>query len=70
MEELEDTDQVGPILELVRKKYLPKLREPQGRQKVAAALQRRGYGWDEIRAALDQLREELSAEDEFSERDD
>ena len=70
MEELEDTDQVGPILELVRKKYLPKLREPQGRQKVAAALRRRGYGWDEIRAALDQLREELSAEDEFSERDD
>ena len=40
MEELEDTDQIGPIVELVQKKYLPKLREPQGRQKVAAALQR------------------------------
>ena len=49
MEELEDTDQIGPIVELVQKKYLPKLREPQGRQKVAAALQRRGYGRSEER---------------------
>lgn len=63
MEELEDIDQVGPIVALVKKKYLPKLREPQGRQKVAAALQRRGYGYDEIREALAQVLEELPEED-------
>ncbi len=60
MEELEDIDQVGPIVALVKKKYLSKLRECQGRQKVAAALQRRGYGYDEIREALAQV-EQLRA---------
>ena len=64
MEELEDTDQIGPIVELVQKKYLPKLREPQGRQKVAAALQRRGYGWDDIREALRQVAENDDEGDE------
>ena len=64
MEELEDTDQIGPIVELVQKKYLPKLREPQGGQKVAAALQRRGYGWDDIREALRQVAENDDEGDE------
>ena len=64
MEELENTDQIGPIVELVQKKYLPKLREPQGRQKVAAALQRRGYGWDDIREALRQVAENDDEGDE------
>ena len=64
MEELEDTDQIGPIVELVQKKYLPKLQEPQGRQKVAAALQRRGYGWDDIREALRQVAENDDEGDE------
>ena len=62
MEELEDTDQVGPMVELIQKKYLGKLREPQGRQKVAAALQRRGYGWEEIREALRRVEAELPEE--------
>ena len=69
MEELEDTDQVGPMVELVRKKYLPKLREPQGRQKVAAALQRRGYGWEDIREALRRA-EELLLEENDNEGDE
>ena len=64
MEELEDIDQVGPIVALVKKKYLSKLRECQGRQKVAAALQRRGYGYDEIREALAQVLEELPEDEE------
>lgn len=38
MEELADIDQVSPMVALVQKKYLPKLREPRGREKVAAAL--------------------------------
>lgn len=64
MEELEDIDQVGPIVALVKKKYLSKLRECKGRQKVAAALQRRGYGYDEIREALAQVLEELPEDEE------
>jgi len=64
MEELEGIDQVGPIVALVQKKYLPKLREPQGRQKVAAALQRRGYEYDEIREALSQVLESLPGDGE------
>lgn len=63
MAELEDIDQVGPVVSLVRKKYLQKLALPQGRQKVAAALQRRGYGYDEIREALSQVQEEIPEDD-------
>ena len=64
MDSLGDVDQIGPIVALVRKKYLQKLREPQGRGKVAAALQRRGYQYDEIREALALVLEELPDEDE------
>jgi len=66
MGELGDTDEVGPMVELIRKKYLQKLDSPQGRQKVAAALQRRGYAWDDIREALAQVGEYLDND----ERDD
>lgn len=64
MEELADIDQVSPMVALVKKKYLPKLREPRGREKVAAALQRRGYQYDEIREALAQVLEGLLDEEE------
>ena len=59
MGELSEIDQIAPIVALVNKKYLQKLREPRGREKVAAALQRRGYGYDEIREALSQVTEGL-----------
>ncbi len=59
MGELSDIDQIAPIVALVNKKYLQKLREPRGREKVAAALQRRGYRYDEIREALSQVTEGL-----------
>lgn len=58
MEEIGDLDQIGPIVALVEKKYLEKLREDRGWEKVAAALQRRGYQYDEIRDALAQVAEE------------
>ncbi len=58
LEEDSEEDPADAVLRLVRKKYLPKLREPRGREKVAAALQRRGYGWGEIREALSRLGEE------------
>ena len=64
MEELADIDQVSPMVALVKKKYLPKLREPRGREKVAAALPRRGYQYDEIREALAQVLEGLLDEEE------
>ena len=59
MGELSESDQIAPIVALVNKKYLQKLREPRGREKVAAALQRRGYRYDEIREALSQVTEGL-----------
>lgn len=59
MGELSEIDQIAPIVALVNKKYLQKLREPRGREKVAAALQRRGYQYDEIREALSQVTEGL-----------
>ena len=59
MGELSEIDQIAPIVALVNKKYLQKLREPRGREKVAAALQRRGYRYDEIREALSQVTEGL-----------
>lgn len=64
MDDLGEIDQVGPIVALVQKKYLQKLREPQGRGKVAAALQRRGYPYDEIREALNLVSEDLPEENE------
>ena len=59
MGEPSEIDQIAPIVALVNKKYLQKLREPRGREKVAAALQRRGYRYDEIREALSQVTEGL-----------
>ena len=59
MGELSEIDQIAPIVALLNKKYLQKLREPRGREKVAAALQRRGYRYDEIREALSQVTEGL-----------
>ena len=59
MGELSEIDQIAPIVALVNKKYLQKLREPRGREKGAAALQRRGYRYDEIREALSQVTEGL-----------
>ena len=62
MGELSEIDQIAPIVALVNKKYLQKLREPRGREKVAAALQRRGYRYDEIREALSQVTDGLFGE--------
>lgn len=64
MEEIGDLDQIGPIVALVEKKYLPTLRENRGKEKVAAALLRRGYQYDEIRDALAQVLEGLPGTDE------
>ena len=64
MEELADIDQVSPMVALVKKKYLPKLREPRGREKVAAALPRRGYQYGGVRGALAQVLEGLLDEEE------
>ena len=44
--------------ELIRKKYAAKLLEENGRQKVISALMRRGYGFDDIKKALNNYCEE------------
>lgn len=64
MEEIGDLDQIGPIVALVEKKYLKKLRDDRGWEKVAAALLRRGYQYDEIRDALAQVAEAHPETDE------
>ena len=43
------------LTELIEKKYLRRLHEENGVNKVKAALARQGYGYDEINAALKEL---------------
>lgn len=46
------------LTELIAKKYLRKLSEENGRNKVKAALARQGFSYDEINAALAEFEEE------------
>lgn len=46
------------LTELISKKYLRKLSEENGRNKVKAALARQGFSYDEINAALAEFEEE------------
>ncbi len=48
------------LTELIEKKYLRRLHEENGVNKVKAALVRQGYGYDEINAALKELDGEKS----------
>ena len=48
------------LTELIEKKYLRRLHEENGVNKVKAALARQGYGYDEINAALKELDGEQS----------
>ena len=50
------------LTELVRKKYSDKISDRDGRQKVIAALARRGYGFSEIKIAITSVLEELEEE--------
>ena len=55
-------DMTESLTELVRKKYTDRITEREGRQKVIAALARRGYGFSEIKAAITAVLEETEEE--------
>lgn len=58
-EELTDS-----LTELVRKKYFDRISDRAERQKVIAALARRGYGFGEIKTAITAVLEEIEDEEE------
>lgn len=51
-------DPVEKIRELIDKKYGRLLGDEKGRRRSIAALQRLGYGWDDIRTAINQFENE------------
>lgn len=56
-------DLTDNLTELVRKKYSDKISDRAERQKVIAALARRGYGFGEIKTAIMAVLEELDEEE-------
>lgn len=51
-------DNVQTAKDLILRKYSRKLQQEDGRQKVMAALARRGFGYHDIQTALEQLEDE------------
>ncbi len=56
-----DIDNVGTAFDIITSKYLNKLSEEGGRQKVIAAMSRKGFSYSDINAAL----EKIENNDEF-----
>ena len=50
-----DIDNVGTAFDIISSKYLNKLNEDGGRQKVIAAMSRKGFSYSDIISALDKL---------------
>ena len=57
-EPAETDDRQGELLALIRKKYLKNMTDRKGMEKTIAALYRRGYPLDEIRAAMKTILEQ------------
>lgn len=53
-----DTDETDPITALILKKYRNKLAPPDDLRRTIAALGRRGFGYDDIKAALRRIEDE------------
>ena len=55
--ELEEYDEAGQVIELAKKKYktLQKLPPDKAKNRLVNYLKGRGFGWDTIRAALDNV---------------
>lgn len=47
-----EVDNTDTIVELIEKKYLSKLEQENGREKVIAALQRKGFSYSDIKSAF------------------
>lgn len=50
-----DIDSVSTIIELINKKYLSKLEQENGKNKVIASLQRKGFSYSDIKSAFYRL---------------
>ncbi len=53
-----DTDPVDSIVEIINKKYIGKVYDDGGRQKVAAALMRKGFLYSDIKSAFYRMENE------------
>lgn len=65
LKDYEKEDYVEQLVELIRKKYSQKITDPEGKRKTAAALVRRGYGFSEVKEAMNIVLSEFS--DQFDE---
>ena len=58
LEEYEEDDYSGQLKTVIRKKYLDKIYDRDGRRRTVQALIRRGYGFSEIKKAVLEVLEE------------
>ena len=59
-----DTEDFEQALALIRKKYYNKMNDPADRQRVAAALGRRGFSYTAVRQAMERFYEEQDTDNE------
>ena len=50
-----DIDNVGTAFDVINSKYLNKLNQEGGRQKVSAAMSRKGFSYSDIVSALERI---------------
>ncbi len=53
-----ELDPVEQIAEVIERKYADKLNDEKGRRRAVAALQRLGYGWSDIKSAMELFEED------------
>lgn len=53
-----DTDPADSIIRIINKRYIGKLSEEGGRQKIVAALMRKGFSYSDIKSAINRLENE------------
>lgn len=70
LREYESDDYSEQLKTLIRKKYLDRIYDREGRKKTVAALIRRGYGFSEIKRAVLEVLEEEEEEEEKEEEDE
>lgn len=67
--EYESEDYLEQLKTVIRKKYLDKIYDRDGRKKTVSALVRRGYSFSEIKRAVLEVLEEEESEDEETEEE-
>lgn len=69
LEEYGAEDYRGELEELIRRKYADRLSDRAETQKVIAALARRGYGFSDIKAAIENVKSGAAEEIDFTDCD-